>query len=242
MNPEGKTPSSSRRALTEGVRAVAPMLPGVVPFGMTAGIAALEAGLGPAVGIGLSVIVFAGAAQLVIAQLLGDGALPLIVILTALVINLRMVMYSASLAPYLGHLPMRWKASLSYLLTDQAFAISITRFMAGQYAAERHWFFLGVAAPIWGIWLIATVLGVWLGAAIPPEWQVGFALPLVFLVLLVPVVRDRPSVVAAVVGGTVAVVAHDAPYHMGLTIGATVGVLSGVIAENLLARGQEEMR
>ena len=220
--------------MTEGIRAIAPMLPGIVPFGMTAGIAALEAGLGPAVGIAMSVIIFAGAAQLVVAQLLGDGALPVIVILTALVINLRMVMYSASLAPYLGTLPFSWKACLGYLLTDQSYALSITRFMANQYAGSRHWFFLGASAPVWVIWLLATVLGVWLGSAIPAEWQVGFALPLVFLVLLVPVVRDRPSVIAAMVGGGVAVAAYQAPYHLGLTIGAIAGVASGVVAETLL--------
>ncbi|MCP1675948.1 4-azaleucine resistance transporter AzlC [Natronocella acetinitrilica] len=234
------TPGRNRRRATmAGFRAIGPMLPGVVPFGMTAGIAALEAGLGPAVGIGLSIIVFAGAAQLVIAQLIGDGALPIIVVLTALVINLRMVMYSASLAPYFGNLSMAWKTTIAYLLTDQAYAVSITRFMAGLDRKLRPWYYLGVAAPIWTVWLTATVLGVWVGAAIPEAWQIGFALPLVFLVLLVPVVRSRPSVIAAAVGGSVAVIAYSAPYHLGLTLGAIAGVVSGVMAESLLSPTEE---
>lgn len=212
------------------------MMPGVVPFGMTTGIAALEAGLEPLVGIGMSVIIFAGASQLVVAQLIGDGALPLIIVLTALIINLRMVMYSASLAPHLGHLPLYWKAPLAYLLTDQAYALSITQFMHGRLALPRHWFYLGAALPLWAIWLVATVLGVWLGAAVPPSWQVGFALPLVFLVLLVPVIRDRPSAIAAITGGGIALAAHDAPYHLGLSIGAAAGVTAGVIAELALHR------
>ena len=212
------------------------MIPGVVPFGMTAGIAALEAGLEPVVGIAMSVIIFAGAAQLVAAQLIGDGALPLIVVVTALIINLRMLMYSASLAPHLGHVPLYWKAPTAYLLTDQAYAVSITEFMHGRLEGPPHWFYLGAALPLWVVWLFATALGVWLGAAVPPEWQVGFALPLVFLVLLVPVIRDRPSAIAAITGGGIALAAHDAPYHLGLSIGAVAGVTAGVVAELALQR------
>lgn len=228
---------AKKQVFRQGLRAVAPMLPGVIPFGMTTGIAALEAGLDPLTGFGMSLIIFAGAAQLVVAQLIADGALPVIVVLTALIINLRMVMYSASIAPYLGHLPVHWKMPLAYLLTDQAYALSITHFQHGQMAdGPRHWFYLGAALPLWVIWLIATVLGVWLGSAVPPSWQVGFALPLVFLVLLVPVIRDRPSAIAALAGGGIALAAHDAPYHLGLTIGAVTGVLAGVSAELLLHR------
>lgn len=219
------------QAFADGARTVAAMLPGVVPFGMTAGIAAVEAGLDPLLGLAMSVIIFAGASQLVVAQLIGEGALPVIIVLTALIINLRMVMYSASLAPHLSHLPLRWKAPLAYLLTDQAYAISITRFTHGRPHGPPHLFYLGTAFPIWAVWLVATLLGVWLGTAIPAAWQVGFALPLVFLVLLVPVVRDRPNIIAAVVGGGVAVLAHDAPFHLGLTIGGVSGIASGVIAE-----------
>lgn len=221
---------------TDGLRAIAPMLPGVLPFGMTTGIAATEAGLDPLMGMGMSLIIFAGAAQLVIAQLIGDGALPLIIVLTGLIINLRMVMYSASLAPYLGHLSTRWKAGIAYLLTDQAYAVSITHFMQAEDSGHKQWFYMGTALPLWVLWLLATALGIWVGAAVPPEWQIGFALPLVFLVLLVPVIRDRPSVAAALTGGGVALAAHDAPYHLGLTIGAIAGVAAGVTSELALHR------
>lgn len=230
------TEAGRRRGFTQGLRAVAPMLPGVVPFGMTAGIAALEAGMDPLMGLGMSLIIFAGAAQLVVAQLIADGALPLVVVVTALLINLRMVMYSASIAPYLGHLGAAWKAPLAYLLTDQAYALSIIRFQHGSPPALPQWFYLGAALPLWVIWLLATALGVWLGGAVPASWQVGFALPLVFLVLLVPVIRDRPSTVAAVTGGGIALAAHDAPYHLGLSIGAIAGVAAGVAAELALER------
>ncbi|MCC5856811.1 MAG: AzlC family ABC transporter permease [Ectothiorhodospiraceae bacterium] len=226
----------TQQALFTGLRDVSPMLPGVVPFGMLAGIAAIEAGMGPLAGLGMSVIIFAGASQLIVAQLVAEGALPLVIIATALLINLRMVMYSASLAPYFGGLSFRWKAVIAYLLTDQAYALTIARYFGTPAQVEQRWYYMGVAAMGWVVWLLSTGLGVWLGAAVPPAWQIGFALPLVFLVLLVPVVNDRPSVVAAVVGGSVAVLAYDAPYHLGLTIGAVAGICSGMLAESLLAR------
>ncbi|WP_290631143.1 AzlC family ABC transporter permease [Aquisalimonas sp.] len=227
---------AAQQVFKNGLRAIAPMLPGVVPFGMTTGIAATEAGLAPLMSMGMSLIIFAGAAQLVIAQLIGDGALPLIIVLTGLIINLRMVMYSASLAPYLGHLSTHWKAAIAYLLTDQAYAVSITHFMHAGVGQHRQWFYMGTAFPLWVLWLLATAAGIWLGAAVPPGWQIGFALPLVFLVLLVPVIRDRPSAAAALTGGGVALAAHDAPYHLGLTIGAIAGVATGVSAELALHR------
>lgn len=230
------TPASARQALLEGFSAVGPILPGIIPFGMTAGIAALEAGMSPAAGFGMSVFIFAGASQLVVAQLISEGAVPAVIILTALIVNLRMLMYSASLAPYLGGLSLKWKAALSYLLTDQAYALSITRYLADESAGTRQWYYLGAAFPIWALWVTSTVLGLWVGAAVPASWQLGFTLPLVFLVLLVPVIRDRPGVAAAITGGGVAVLAHQVPYHLGLTIGALAGILAGVGTEELQKR------
>ncbi len=223
----------------DGLRAVAPMLPGVVPFGMMAGIAAVDAGMGALAGFAMSVIIFAGASQLIIAQLVGDGALPLVILVTALLINLRMVMYSTSLAPYFGGLSFRRKSVVAYLLTDQAYALGVTRFYGKSDKQDLRWrfdYYMGIAFTLWVVWLMATLVGIWLGATIPASWQVGFALPLVFLVLLVPVVRDRPSVVAAVVGGSVAVIAHEAPYQLGLTIGGIAGIGAGVVAELLLEK------
>jgi 4-azaleucine resistance transporter AzlC len=227
-----------RAACLRGLRDVAPMLPSVVPFGLAAGIAALEAGLGPAVGIGMSVIIFAGAAQLVVAQLLAEGAMPLVIIVSALIINLRMLIYSAGLAPAFGGLRLTGKASLAYLLTDQAYALSMLAFEETPSTAARVAYYLGVAFPLWLVWLLATVAGVWVGAAIPAGWQVGFALPLVFLAMLIPGLVNRPTVLAALVGGSVALLAHAAPWHLGLTIGATSGMAAGMLAERLTGRGR----
>lgn len=218
-------------AFNAGLVAMAPISASALPFGVMAGIAAREAGLDVAASMGMSLVIFAGASQLAAAQLIGDGAWAGVVVLTALIINLRFAMYSASLAPQFAHLPTRWKAPLAYLLTDQAYAVCITRFMRHPEMENRHWFYLGAALPLWGVWLAATAVGILIGAAVPPAWQLGFAVPLIFLALMVPTVHDRPMAVAAVAGGGIALLAHGMPLNLGMVTGALAGIIAGVVAE-----------
>lgn len=229
---------SRRAALMEGLKAIAPIAPSAIPFGLIVGVAAMDAGLSPAAALGMSVIVFAGAAQVAALQLVADGALPAVVIITALVINLRMVMYSASLAPHFAHLPRRWKWGLSYLLTDQAYAVTITRFRREPGMVERNWYFLGASSPIWVAWVLATAVGIWAGAAVPEGWSLGFIVPLIFLALLLPSVYDRPTAAAAVVSGAVAAALHGVPFHLGLSTGALAGVAAGLLAARHRARAR----
>ncbi|MFC7177086.1 AzlC family ABC transporter permease [Halosegnis marinus] len=211
-----------------GVRDVAPVLLGIVPFGLVAGAAAVEAGLTGAQAVGLSVVVFAGASQLAAIDLLGDGAPLAVVVGTVVVVNLRMVMYSASIAPHFRDLAARWKALVAYLLTDQAYAMSLTRFR--ENGVSRRGYYLGVAAPLWVVWQICTVVGVVVGARVPAWLPLDFALPLVFLALLVPAVEDAGTAAAALVGGTLATVGAGLPYELGLPLGAVCGVLAGLLA------------
>lgn len=220
-------------ALRAGAWAMAPITPSVVPFGVMAGVAAREAGLDVLATMGMSLFIFAGASQLAAAQLINDGAWVGVVILTALIINLRFAMYSASLAPHLAYLPIRWKVPLAYLLTDQAYAVCISRFMRESGMPYRHWFYLGAALPLWVTWLAATAGGILIGTAVPPAWQLGFAVPLIFLALLVPTVHDRPMAVAAVTGGGVALAAHPLPFNLGMITGAFAGIAAGVLSESL---------
>lgn len=214
-----------------GVRAVAPLLPSVVPFGIMAGVAARDAGLDAWASLGMSVIVFAGASQLAAAQLMDEGAVPVVILLTALVINLRMVMYSASLAPHLAGLPRYWKWPLAYLITDQAYAVTIGRMLREPDMHGRHWYFFGAAFPIWALWVLATLAGIALGAAVPAAWRLEFAVPLIFLALLVPAVHDLPTLAAAVTGAAVAVLAHGLPFNLGLITGALCGIAAGIASD-----------
>jgi 4-azaleucine resistance transporter AzlC len=233
-----RIPAEVRR----GVRDVSPILVGIVPFGLVAGVAAVDAGLSPLQAVGLSMVVFAGASQLAIVDLLSRNAELAVVFLTAVVINLRMMMYSASIAPHFRSFRSGWKAVTSYLLTDQAYALSIARYAEdGLSATERRHYYLAVAASLWSVWQVCTVLGVLLGTGVPDSWGLAFAVPLVFLALLVPAVSTRPSAVAAVVGGGVAVAGEvvvvggspGLPFNLGLLLGAVAGVLAGVAASSL---------
>lgn len=222
-----------REFFGSGMLAVAPMLPGVAPFGIVAGLTAIGQGLSAAQAMLMSVTVFAGAAQLATMQLIGEDALPAVILLTALTINLRFAMYSASLAPYLQHLGHRWHLPLAYLLVDQNYAVSIQRFQLGDdhWRARGHWFFLGGGVALWLTWQASTAIGVFMAAGVPRNWSFDFAIPLVFMVLLVPALRNRAHAVAALTGGLVATLAADLPLHLGLVTGAFAGIAAGVVFE-----------
>jgi 4-azaleucine resistance transporter AzlC len=224
---------SPRAGLFDGMRSVVPLLVGVIPFGLIFGVTAAGSAVGGGLGYASSVIIFAGAAQLATIQLVTAGSAAAVVIATALVINARHLMYSAALAPHFREFPARWRLALPYILTDQAFAVSVTRYEAESDPDYKRWFFFGGAISLWVTWQVTSAAGVLLGASIPESWSLDYAIPLVFLALLVPALRDRPSVVAAVVGGVVALAANDVSYNLGLLIGALSGIAAGVIAERV---------
>ncbi|WP_255150784.1 AzlC family ABC transporter permease [Halorarius halobius] len=224
----------TRRAdFLEGVRTVAPVLVGVVPFGLVAGAAAVAAGLAPVQAVGLSVVVFAGASQLAAIDLLGSGAPLAVVVATVLVVNLRMTMYSASIAPHFEELTARLRTLVAYLLTDQAYALSVTRFRGRE--VSRVAFYLGTAVPLWLVWQVCTVLGVVVGANVPGWLPLGFAVPLTFLALLVPTIEDAPTGAAAAVGGGTATLGAGIPFELGLMLGATLGIVAGLAVEEVRA-------
>lgn len=207
---------------------------GIVPFGLIAGAAAVAAGLTLPDAVGLSVVVFAGASQLAAVDLLATDTPLAVVVLTAVVINLRMSMYSASIAPYFESFRRRWEAACAYLLTDISYALAVAEFRSDG-PTDRRWYYLGVAVPMWLVWQVATAAGAVLGARIPDRWGVSFAVPLVFLALLLPELSDRPRAVAALVGGSIAVVGAGWPLNLGLLGGALAGVAAGVVAEGRTA-------
>lgn len=223
------------------------MLVGVIPFGLVAGAACVTGGLGGETAVGLSTIVFAGASQLAAIDVLADGGTALVAVLAACTINLRLLLYSASLAPYLAHVPLRRRLFIAYVLTDQAYAVSITRWNAearredegGPVATADHRvsYLLGAAVTLWLNWQVVTIIGVLVGNAVPDSLPLDFAVPLVFLVLLVPTIIDRPSAVAAAVGGAAAVVSLElGADHMSVLVGAVAGIAAGAVADAALER------
>ncbi|NNC91249.1 MAG: AzlC family ABC transporter permease, partial [Acidimicrobiia bacterium] len=156
---------SPRAALLDGMRSVVPLLVGVVPFGLIFGVTAAGSAVGGGLGYASSVIIFAGAAQLATVQLTTAGSAAAVVIATALVINARHLMYSAALAPHFRDFPARWRLMLPYILTDQAFAVSIIRYENEFDPDYKRWFFFGGAISMWITWQVTSAVGVVLGAS-----------------------------------------------------------------------------
>lgn len=213
--------------LRAGAIAVSPVLLGLVPFGVTVGVVTVEAGYGVSEVVGHSTLLFAGAAQLAAVDLLGDGASVAVVVLTVLVINLRMLMYGASLAPHLADQPLRRRAFGAYILTDQAFALSVDRYREPMAPDDRFWFYVGTGATLWLPWQLSTVAGALVGGAIPDSVPLGFAVPITFLALLVPAMTDRATVAGATTSALVATVGAGLPSNLGMLLGSLSGITVG---------------
>ena len=222
---------SQRVLFVAGAKATAPLLLGILPFAVIAGATAVAADLPLLAAHALSFVIFAGASQLATIELLDRGTPIAIVVLTALLINLRMLMYSASIAPHFKNLPSKWKTLIAYLLTDQAFALSIARYEQEISEVGKRWFYLGAAFSLWFFWQLGTAAGIYMGAALPPELSFEFAIPLTFMALLFPLIRNRPSWIAAATAAVVAVLGHGLPFNLGFIAAALSGSVAALLAE-----------
>jgi 4-azaleucine resistance transporter AzlC len=230
-----RPPPTRRREFLSGCRDELPLLLGVAPFGMIYGVLALDAGLGAFTSQAMSSVVFAGSAQLVATRLVRESAPALVVVATIFVVNLRHALYSASVAPYVGHLGLRWKLALSYLLTDEAYAVAGSRYARDAGVAEpsplRHWYFLGAGITLWSAWQLSTAAGVFLGAQVPHRWSLDFTLALTFIAIVFPTLKDLATTAAALAAGIVAVLGFALPYNLGLIVAAVVGIGVGLVVE-----------
>jgi 4-azaleucine resistance transporter AzlC len=221
----------SRAAFLEGVRDMTPMLVGIIPFGMVCGVGAISVGASPLAALAMSMIMFSGAAQIVAVQLLAADAPFAVIVLSCLVVSLRLLMYSAAMAPHLRRLDQRWRNVLSYVLTDQAFAGTIQRFRESDDLSGNASYFLGTGVLLWGTWQMATVVGILAGQILPASWQLEFVVPLCFIAVLVPLLRDRVSLLVFAVAG-VAVVGLDAmPLRLSMICAGLLGIAAGMIAD-----------
>ena len=224
--------SNARTEFSAGLRAFIPMLMANVPFGMVCGAAAIAAGMTPWQAFAMSWIIFAGSSQIAATQLFASGAPILVVISTAAVVSLRFMVYSASIAPHLAPLGKRWQFLLSYLMTDQAYALAILRYMEQGERRYRHWFLFAISIATWVCWQIATLLGIFLGSLIPQDWSLDFIIPLTFIALVVPLFSNRAMLLAGIAGG-IASVLLVLPLKLNLIAAAMIGISAGLLAEKL---------
>jgi predicted branched-subunit amino acid permease len=225
--------SDAQAAFWRGARGALPFVIVVGPFGLLFGVVATEAGLDVLATMSMSVLVIAGAAQFTALQLMLDQVPTLVVILTALAVNLRTAMYSAALTPHLGAAPLRIRALAAYFLVDQTFAASLCEFerRPRMRLAEKIAFFFGSAAPVAPVWYGATLAGALVGERIPPEWALDFAVPITFLAILAPMLRTFAHLVAAAVSVAAALALGWVPYSGGLLVAAALAMAAGAEVE-----------
>jgi predicted branched-subunit amino acid permease len=212
----------------------AEMMPACVamtPFGLVCGVGAAAAGATLWGALGLSAIVFSGAAQILAVQLLAAGAPLAVIVLTCFVAGLRFVIYSAAMAPYLRSLPPRWQQGLAFLLTDQAFAAAIRRFHGGADPRAGGLHFLGGGFALWLLWQVMNVIGYFAGNLIPAAWSIDFAVPLCFIALVAPHLRTSPTIVAALVAGAGVLAFAALPMKLSLIVAGVAGIVAGTIAD-----------
>ena len=224
------TPNS---AFWTGFRDGLPFLLVLLPFGILFGVTATEAGLNLAEAMMFTIVVIAGASQFSALQLMSDHAPTLIVLATALAVNLRMAMYSASLTPYLGQATLWQRALISYFLVDATYACAIGRFEGnpGWTLPARLGYFAGTVVAVCPAWYALTLVGALIGSAIPGWLALDFAVPICFLAMIGPMLRTVAHLAAALTSVTLALALAFIPYSMGLLIAALVAMMVGAFVE-----------
>lgn len=222
-----------RSTFWRGFRDGLPFVLVVGPFGMLFGVVATEAGLPLEQVMSFSIVVIAGAAQFTALQLMADNAPTIVVIASALAVNLRMAMYSASMTPHLGGLPAWRRALVAYSLVDQSYALSVMEYekRPEMTLAQKTSYFAGVIAPVLPNWYVATLVGALVGQSIPDSFALDFAVPITFLAMIGPMLRTKAHVAAAMVSVICALLFAFLPWNLGLIVAGIAGMVTGAFVE-----------
>jgi 4-azaleucine resistance transporter AzlC len=220
-----------------GSRDSIPMIVGILPFGLIFGALASLAGLSLGQVLGMSLLVYAGSAQFIAISLLTLGSGAVVILLTTLIVNLRHVLYSAALQPYVALLAQHWRVLLAFGLTDETFAVVQRRYLARGMTEQGQWYHAGVALALYVSWVGSSLVGALLGQRVPnlADWGLDFAMLATFIGIVVPALRNQPQIAAALVAGAVALLCHAWPYKLGLMAAAFSGIAIGVLLERLNA-------
>ena len=233
--------TTPKSAYLRGVVDGLPFILVIIPFATLFGLLAVEAGLNVIEALVFSLVVIAGAAQFTALQLMQEDAPTIIVLASALAVNLRMAMYSASLTPYIGSAPLWQRALAAYLTVDQSYMVSVAQFEKEPQMTvpQRIAYFFGAVTPVVPLWYIFTVVGAMLGSRVPDSWALDFALPITFLAMIAPMFRTLAHVVAAFVAVVVSLLAVGVPFSLGIIIAGVAGMVAGAQAELWLERRRE---
>src|SRR5471032_2457504 len=229
-------------AWRDGLRDGVPTLFGIGAWGLVVGVAMVKTGLTVTQALAMTLLVFAGSAQLASLPLILAHAPIWVIFATALVVNLRFVIFSALLAPHFAHLPWRSRFLLGYVTGDMTVALFMQRYPSEQPARGKLSYLKGLLYPNWAAWQIGSIAGIFLGTAVPADWGLGFAGTLAILCITVPLIAGRAALVGVLVAGFVAVAAYDLPYKLGLLAAVLLGMFSAMAVEELSAKWRRHGR
>lgn len=212
-----------------GVKTGMPSLFGIGAWGLVVGIAMVKSGLTIPQALGMTLVVFAGSAQLAALPLIAASAPIWVIFVTALVVNLRFVIFSALLAPHFSHLPWRQRLTLGYVSGDISVALFLQKFPSEAPQVGKLSYLKGLLYPNWASWQIGSIAGIFLGSAVPAEWNLAFAGTLAIICVMIPLTAGRPALCGVMVAGAVSVLAHDLPYKLGLLAAVLIGMLTAML-------------
>ena len=220
---------SKSKTFLRGMIDILPLMIPVIPFGIIFGAIGIELGFGPYLTYATSIIIFSGASQIVMLQLLSAGASSLVAITSSSVISTRHLLYGAVVSQHLSQLSLYWKIVLSYLLTDQAFAVSNEYFKRNTNNIFKHYHLVGSGFTLWFIWQLTTVIGIVLGSIVPNELGLTFTIPLTFLALLVNYLRNINHLVVITLSGISSLMFFDAPFKSYIIISSIIALVGAAI-------------
>ena len=214
-----------KKIFFQGFLDILPLMIPVIPFGIIFGAIGIELGFGPYITYASSIIIFSGASQIVIFQLLSAGASSLVAVTSSSVVSTRHLLYGAVVSQHINKLSIYWKIGLSYILTDQAFAVSNEFFLKNKNNKFKHYHLLGSGLTLWFIWQITTIVGIILGSIVPEELGLTFTIPLTFLALLVSYLRNYDHLVVIILSGITSIIFFNAPFKSYIIISSLIALV-----------------
>ena len=209
-----------------------PLQLGVFPFGIAYGILGIEVGLTNVQTFLLSIIIFAGVSQIVFAQLFSTFTPSFIIVGTIGIVNLRHILYGVSLSSYLKKLSLKWRIILSYLITDEAFAISYKRFSEEKKTKYMHFHLLGTGITLWTSWQISTLIGIFIGPSIPNSLNLEYVIPLSFIAIVVVSINTKIKLIVFIMSALLSILLRDLPWNLWIITSALISIIIGVLISN----------
>lgn len=223
--------AEARAAYFAGVRDTLTVVPSYVPFALVCGVASVNAGLTTGAALAMPALVFGGSSQAVVTQFIQSSGSIWVAILSGCVVNLRMAIYSAAMAPRLRGLSTARRMAAAFFLVDNSFALVQKRADANPHDAHLMAYYAGLSSMVWPFWVVFCAIGIFAGSIVPTTWQLEFAIPLSFIAICATALRSLPTGASAIAGGLASLLLFDLPLKMGLIVACLFGLLAGQLAE-----------